>query len=101
MQLRPEARVFCVLGTGEGGGQLGGWKRGRGGAGVHLVSRIKQPSSQAAQTRPPAPIHLEDLTLALLLHILLGQEVLQATPEKGGSACSGQHQGHVGHSLWA
>lgn len=48
-----------------------------------------------------APTHLEDPTLPLLLHILLGQEVLQAIPEKGGSAGSGQHQGSVGHGLWA
>ena len=86
------------------GEQLGGWKQGRGdeeGAGVHLVSRIKQQSSRVIPNTFPIPIHLEDLTLSLLLHIFLGQEVLQATPEKGGSACSGQHQGYVGHGLWA
>lgn len=59
------------------------------------LSRIKQQSSRVTPLSP-TPIHLEDLTLSLLLHILLGQEVLQATPEKGGSACGGQHQGACG-----
>lgn len=102
MQRRPEAQVFCFLGTGEVGEQLGGRKQGSGDEeGVHSVSRIRQQSSQVIPNMSLAPIHLEDLTLSLLLHILLGQEVLQATPEKGGSACSGQHQGYVGHGLWA
>lgn len=80
-----------------GGSRVG---RNKEGAGVHSVSRIKQQSSQGIPNTSPTPIHLEDLTLSLLLHILLGQEVLQAIPEKGGSACSGQHQGYVGHGLW-
>ena len=102
MQHRPDAQVFCFLGTGKVGEQLGGWKQGRGDEeGVHSVSRIRQQSSQVIPNMSLAPIHLEDLTLSLLLHILLGQEVLQATPEKGGSARSGQHQGYVGRGLWA
>lgn len=68
---------------------------------VHSVSRVRQQSSHVVPNMSLAPIHLEDLTLSLLLHILLGQEVLQAIPEKGGSARSEQHQGYVGHGLWA
>lgn len=78
-----------------------GWKEIRKGQGSIQSVGLSSKAPKASQTLSPTPIHLEDLTLSLLLHILLGQEVLQATPEKGGSARSGQHQGYVGHGLWA
>lgn len=73
--------------------------RDKEGAGSIQSVGLSSKAPRASPALSPTPIHLEDLTLSLLLHILLGQEVLQATPEKGGSACSGQHQGYVGHGL--
>lgn len=72
------------------GEQLGGQKRGEEREEAGPLSQEKQAATLPGHPRHfPYPIHLKDLTLSLLLHILLGQEVLQATPEKGGSAWSG------------
>lgn len=57
---------------------------------------LSSKAPRSSQTLSLVPIHLEDLTLSLLLHVLLGQEVLQATSEKGESAHSGQQQGCMG-----